>query len=902
MSASKRPRSGFHHDLANPRPMSPVLPPEIWLHVFRLFTEDPSSSLERYQLGPNAVYHHHWEETKGYRVSLADKLVLVRVCQGWNELATPLLYEHVSVTTDRQCDRVRKAFAPVGDAPGPNAETHAERSTTRRKLVRRLDLVYENPANALPVAIEFCALFPELTVLVASLGAQEGDMPCPMLHSLPQALEQLYWTHHKTSRSSSVEKIEKIPFANLVGFFDGHPHLKSVGIPYAFHPPPSSDIQSRAYRSKRWPSLCAIVFHHASQAKVLAAHLPSGAFPSIRKVNASYLQAETSRELQDFLSTHVKERLAVLSFRRDTTGGHNVVNVLHQLAESTTPVEVHLSPEKNDEPYRWCQRAAAVAKPSQVHVLGLHWVSTDRSNWRGDCHEIVAMHHLVCLPWTKVFPNLRTIRLMVGVDIDFYKAHDSLTDLSLKSPGRWVKNPIRVVDISGRLLADFSSVFPLDHDPTRIMNSVQAIPSEVWLQIFRFATEDSGSSPERIQLGPNTSCIGWKESAGYRSSLKTKSALVKTCRLWNAIATPLLYEHISVGSDHQYQRVLAGFKNDDHGFHLKNLVHRLDIVCEEEKKAMKMAIELCNLFPKLTTLVTSLKLRPEDDPKPLFDALSPLLEELYLLLITYDRRLEHIPLSHIVQLLDAHPKMVAISIPYRFCDTAEANNVDPTWRSKRWPSLRALVLQTREQANALVSYLPPKAFPNLRTVNGSWSGSAASRELQDVISPLVRRELVTLSMSLDPYPSFGGAPQLSSLLRQLDTVCPRLRTIHVWLTECKHPSELLGKLSAKAPLITTLAIHLPLAAGRYDSRHLPGRILQDMHQLAAMPWTFAFPNLTTIRLMEGVDVEEYKKHDDVTRQYLCVPGRYARYPIRVEDRDGQLLAQFTSGISTLVVQ
>ncbi|KAJ3535760.1 hypothetical protein NMY22_g6334 [Coprinellus aureogranulatus] len=399
------------HDVNLGSPSS-IAPLEIWAQIFRFFTDNASSSLERYQLGPNGVYHHHWQETSGYRESLADKLVLVQVCREWNELATPLLYEHVSVTTDRQCGRTRKAFALVEQASEPNANVEQHSELDRRKLVRRLDLVCENPANALRVAIEFCSLFPELTVLVASLGAQEGDMPSPLLHALPPTLEQLYWTHHKTSRSSSVEKIEKIPFANLIDFFDGHPHLKSLGIPYAFHPPPSSDIQSRVYRSKRWPSLRAIVFHHASQAKVLAAHLPSGALPSIRKVNASYLQAETSRELQDFLSTHVKERLAVLSFRRDTTGGHNVVNVLRQLAESTTPVEVHLSPEKNDEPYRWCQRAAAVAKPSQVHVLGLHWVPTDRSNWRGDCHEIVAMHHLVCLPWTKVFPNLRTIRLM----------------------------------------------------------------------------------------------------------------------------------------------------------------------------------------------------------------------------------------------------------------------------------------------------------------------------------------------------------------------------------------------------------------------------------------------------------------------------------------------------------
>lgn len=96
----------------------------------------------------------------------------------------------------------------------------------------------------------------------------------------------------------------------------------------------------------------------------------------------------------------------------------------------------------------------------------------------------------------------------------------------------------------------------------------------------------------------------WTESKGYRESLvkqrfvqdawhwfakalfhieKTKRMIVQTCREWHTVATPLLYEHISVPNRTQFNRILRAFtrgdgKEREDCHHKRNhLVSRLDL-------------------------------------------------------------------------------------------------------------------------------------------------------------------------------------------------------------------------------------------------------------------------------------------------------------------------------------
>jgi hypothetical protein len=90
-----------------------------------------------------------------------------------------------------------------------------------------------------------------------------------------------------------------------------------------------------------------------------------------------------------------------------------------------------------------------------VTTIGVHLAALRGS--AQECVEALYMHMVVASPWTKLFPNLRTIRVMEAVDLDFYRRHNRITQIQLASPARWARNPIHVEDINGRALADFSS-------------------------------------------------------------------------------------------------------------------------------------------------------------------------------------------------------------------------------------------------------------------------------------------------------------------------------------------------------------------------------------------------------------------------------------------------------------
>ncbi|KAJ3535762.1 hypothetical protein NMY22_g6339 [Coprinellus aureogranulatus] len=454
----------------------PFPPPEVWLRIFHLATEDPSSSLERLELGPKDS-NYYVREGAGYRKSLALKLSILRTCRAWNHLATPLLFEHVTVTTDMQYWRLLKALTPnEGQAvTSPGASLRRYSSEDKRNFVHRLDLVLCDEESALKTAVRLTQMFPKLKTLVACLSPSRKGDPYPLLSILPPTLKHLYWTHHPRGYSST----KGLSLSQVVKFFDDHPNLTAVAIPYEFEANEQTQGRYRAneqtqgrdralqprvhtYRKKCWPSIRAIVLQNDQQAEVMVTHLPSGAFPNLETVNASYDSSETSSRLQDFIAVHVvNQRLKVLSFDMRCLSQNIRSSILFRLAEYTFPVEVHLRPTGRQDIIYESWFSNIPARPAQVTVLGLHGmphIRDSNAKEQRECWDMALMQYLPSFPWTKIFPNLKTIRLMAGeIDIDLFRAHDSIGISHLGSPGRYAKYPIRVEDISGRLLAEFTS-------------------------------------------------------------------------------------------------------------------------------------------------------------------------------------------------------------------------------------------------------------------------------------------------------------------------------------------------------------------------------------------------------------------------------------------------------------
>ncbi|TEB27887.1 hypothetical protein FA13DRAFT_1736065, partial [Coprinellus micaceus] len=352
-------------------------------------------------------------------------LSLVKTCRAWNELVTPLLYEHVSIVTDQQYRRARDIFIPQNGTRSING------------LVSRVDIVRPNVQNAcLQATVDLCDVPPNLKTLVASVAMTNDDEPPALLNSLPPSLEHLYWMQHKAGDYGE----QLFLISTLIQFHHSHPNLAALSILFDFQPPTSQGAQSR--KKLKWPSVQALVLQRVVQAKHMADHLPLGAFLNLRSINMSCCGPIKSNELQDFMSVHASQ--GIDSMRFDT--------ILQQLTATISPTEVHIC-GKSINREQWLRKAA---KLSHVTTLGLHWGTMPAQ--MPLCQEIATMHRIVSFPWTKVFPNLRTIRLMVeDVDIAFYKEHDHVTVQRLTSPGRYVRNPIRVEDIGGRMLGELSA-------------------------------------------------------------------------------------------------------------------------------------------------------------------------------------------------------------------------------------------------------------------------------------------------------------------------------------------------------------------------------------------------------------------------------------------------------------
>ncbi|KAH6912051.1 hypothetical protein BKA70DRAFT_824432 [Coprinopsis sp. MPI-PUGE-AT-0042] len=254
---------------------TPCPPPEVWTEIFRFATADPSSSLERFQLGPNSG-KLHWQKSRGYQASLRTKRILVQTSREWHAIATPLLYEHIVISTPDDYSRIVRVFEGWDDEGfgdeelfrgGDLQQGHYGR---RNDLVSRLDLFLPDVGSAFNNAMRLFGLFPQLRCLIALLQWKKKKDPFFFLSALPSCLQHLIVVRD----DSSVAPIPRVSFASMVVFLSKHQYLETLSHPFIIDsgPVPPSGKPVGSY-------IRTMAFQHSSQAQAMARLAHQDAFP-----------------------------------------------------------------------------------------------------------------------------------------------------------------------------------------------------------------------------------------------------------------------------------------------------------------------------------------------------------------------------------------------------------------------------------------------------------------------------------------------------------------------------------------------------------------------------------------------------------------------------------------------
>ncbi|KAH6912048.1 hypothetical protein BKA70DRAFT_824384 [Coprinopsis sp. MPI-PUGE-AT-0042] len=436
---------------------TPCPPPEVWTEIFRFATASPSSSLERFQLGPHSG-KLHWQKTRGYQVSLKTKRTLVLTCREWHAIATPLLYEHIVISTLDEYNRMVRVFTGWDDEDYSDQELvrggdfQEERYGRRGDLVSRLDLFLPDAVSAFDSAMRLCDLFPQLRCLIALLHWKEKNDAGSFLSALPSCLQHLILVKND-ARNPYVANPPRprVSLASMVIFLSKHQYLETLSHPFIIDSgpvPPSREPVGSSIRT--------MAFQNSSQVQAMARLGHRDAFPQLRSLNVLRMD-ETHDEkghssLINFLSTHA-QNLRVFAYPWHTpTGFKWNTELLQWLGCSSSRIdEVHIWFHLNTH---WWEGLRPSVRPELVQTLGIH-VTTPGQVHR--CRQMVAMQSFVSWPWTSAFINLKTIRIMDRVHVEGYRLHNSVTQQAFGAKGRAARHPIRVEDISGRLLAQFSA-------------------------------------------------------------------------------------------------------------------------------------------------------------------------------------------------------------------------------------------------------------------------------------------------------------------------------------------------------------------------------------------------------------------------------------------------------------
>ncbi|KAF6748370.1 hypothetical protein DFP72DRAFT_1174277 [Ephemerocybe angulata] len=416
------------------------LPAEIWMRIFRLAAHafDPADTGVLASMLPSCLARNVQEE------SLSTKHALALVCHQWNAAATTILYEHITFLT-RPTVRITKLLNTMTDPESGGGPSHLA------CLVKCIDIPSLIRGERIDLAVQLCK---RMTNLVAFFGMLENGVdPLLLLNVLPSCLVHLHIQGQGTRAAEP-----PISLGDLNDFLVGHPNLVTLSIPSELT---REYIGWQAGRS--WPSIRKLTMQCSDQASALARHVPTGAFPNLEVV--IFQDGGTPRcdsAIGSFLSIH---------------GGPLVSVGLTQLGTSQAyPMNISLQHVDQKCPNVKEIIVSFIVYPSGsltgVTGFGLTWITNTVAMSRrmpqivsvgvqlrllGHVEDrIHCLHHAVAMPWTKLFPELQRIRVLADVDFDEYRAHDEATFADLYSTGRFAKHPIRVEDITGKFLGEFS--------------------------------------------------------------------------------------------------------------------------------------------------------------------------------------------------------------------------------------------------------------------------------------------------------------------------------------------------------------------------------------------------------------------------------------------------------------
>ncbi|KAF6748343.1 hypothetical protein DFP72DRAFT_574539 [Ephemerocybe angulata] len=433
------------------------------------------------------------------------------------------------------------------------------------------------------------------------------------------------------------------------------------------------------------------------------------------------------------------------------------------------------------------------------------------------------------------------------------------------------------------------------------------LPIELWTKILCLAGGPNDSTEFRgiDYTGPMCCILPVSKPGSLRESLKTKRSMVLVNREWNTIATPILYEHLTISKRVEFKKLLATLTLEgDAELSLGRFVRRLDLTNNApDGIPVGVAIELCQ---KMTNLVTFfVQLEVNINPVPLLAALGPQLRHLHIqdyegTLATSESH-SSISFANLLEFLNIHPNLTSVSFPFVLTGLDEAPDESLANDSKvrRWPSIRKWTFQHPSQTSALGLHMPRGAFPSLTEVGFDHCTSSTfwSWEMKDF---LAAHGDGLLTVGLGQGGEVQIPEELSRPFQHIKDFCPR--TTEVDISFKAHEGRFRKKFALstawlaeviRIPQITTLGVRI------CSPRHNDERT-HRLHCAVALPWPKVFPKLERIRVLEELEVDRYRMHDEVTRQNLTLPARWATRPIRVEDLSGTTLGELSKGLCTLV--
>lgn len=195
--------------MALAQPVSTILPPEIWLHVFRWAT----LSISTPSLFATTYHPFQARINQGLDEALRVKAAITRVCKLWNQLGLDFLYEDLLLLRSN-AKILRQTLQD---------EEHGDTGINRK--VHRILLPYSSSIprgyHSSSDSIEFLRECTELKVLVRPPPAFTSPLeeftrfdfpadPCPPLTSL-QRLD--WWHHNDASRTGGVNCLPEVLLA-----------------------------------------------------------------------------------------------------------------------------------------------------------------------------------------------------------------------------------------------------------------------------------------------------------------------------------------------------------------------------------------------------------------------------------------------------------------------------------------------------------------------------------------------------------------------------------------------------------------------------------------------------------------------------------------------------------------